>query len=289
VRTTSVVTNTAVTTAYRGAGRPEATAAAERAMDLFALELGMDPAEVRRINLIPKFLEPHTTAVGQTYDVGDYEGALDKALAAAGYADLRAEQARAAPRATQAAGHRRQHLRRDHRRRRPFGEHAKIEVLDDGRATSTPAPRRTARATSRRGACSPTSRPASPWTRSTSSGATPTSCPRATARWARARCSRAAPPCGTRPAELVDKARKLAAKLLEADEADVVLDKDRARSTCRARPPITKGWAELAVAAKGDPDLPEGLQHALFFQERGQRSRSARTWPWSRSTPRPAR
>ena len=62
-------------------------------MDLFAAEIGMDPAEVRRKNLIPKFSEPHTTAVGQAYDVGDYEGALDQALAAAGYADLRAEQA----------------------------------------------------------------------------------------------------------------------------------------------------------------------------------------------------
>ncbi len=57
VRTTSVVTNTTPIVAYRGAGRPEATAAIERAMDLFAAEIGMDPAEVRRINLIPKFLE----------------------------------------------------------------------------------------------------------------------------------------------------------------------------------------------------------------------------------------
>ena len=60
-RTTSVVTNTTPTVAYRGAGRPEATAAIERAMDLFAAEIGMDPADVRRINLIPPFTEPHTT------------------------------------------------------------------------------------------------------------------------------------------------------------------------------------------------------------------------------------
>jgi CO/xanthine dehydrogenase Mo-binding subunit len=85
-RTTSVVTNTTPTVAYRGAGRPEATAAIERAMDLFAAEIGKDAAEVRRINLIAKFLEPHTTVVGQTYDVGDYETALDKALVAADYA-----------------------------------------------------------------------------------------------------------------------------------------------------------------------------------------------------------
>ena len=60
-RTTSVVTNTTPTVAYRGAGRPEATAAIERAMDMFAAEIGMDPAEVRRVNLIAPFTEPHTT------------------------------------------------------------------------------------------------------------------------------------------------------------------------------------------------------------------------------------
>ena len=83
----SVVTNTTPVGAYRGAGRPEATAAIERAMDLFAAEIGMDPAEVRRKNLLPRFTEPHTTAFGAVYDSGDYVAALDKALAAAGYAE----------------------------------------------------------------------------------------------------------------------------------------------------------------------------------------------------------
>jgi aerobic carbon-monoxide dehydrogenase large subunit len=89
---TSVVTTTTPVGAYRGAGRPEATAAIERAMDLFAAEVGMDPAEVRRKNLLPKFTEPHRTAFGAVYDTGDYAAALEVALAAAGYADLRAEQ-----------------------------------------------------------------------------------------------------------------------------------------------------------------------------------------------------
>jgi len=89
-----VVTNTTPVGAYRGAGRPEATAAIERAMDLFAAEIGVDPADVRRKNLLAPFTEPHQTAFGALYDTGDYVAALDKALAAAGYADLRAEQAR---------------------------------------------------------------------------------------------------------------------------------------------------------------------------------------------------
>ena len=90
----SVVTNTTPVGAYRGAGQPEATAALERAMDLFAGEIGLDPAEVRRKNLLPAFTEPHVTAFGTAYDTGDYPAALETALAAAGYADLRAEQAR---------------------------------------------------------------------------------------------------------------------------------------------------------------------------------------------------
>jgi aerobic carbon-monoxide dehydrogenase large subunit len=89
-----VVTSTTPIGAYRGAGRPEATAAIERAMDLFAAEIGVDPADVRRKNLLAPFTEPHQTAFGALYDTGDYVAALDKALAAAGYADLRAEQAR---------------------------------------------------------------------------------------------------------------------------------------------------------------------------------------------------
>jgi len=91
---TAVATSTTPIGAYRGAGRPEATAALERAFDLFAAEIGMDPAEVRRRNLLKKFTEPHQTSFGALYDSGDYEAALDKALEAAGYAELRAEQAR---------------------------------------------------------------------------------------------------------------------------------------------------------------------------------------------------
>ena len=89
----SVVTNTTATAAYRGAGRPEAAAAIERAVDLFAAEIGMDPAEVRRTNLVPSDKFPFTTATGTQYDTGDYRGALDRVLEAAGYEQLRAEQA----------------------------------------------------------------------------------------------------------------------------------------------------------------------------------------------------
>ena len=134
-RTTSVVTNTTPTVAYRGAGRPEATAAIERAMDMFAAEIGMDPAEVRRVNLIAPFSEPYTTVVGQTYDVGDYVGSLDRVLEAAGYEKLRAEQ-----RARRESGDSVQlgigvSIYVEITGGVGNGENAKIEVHDDGTAT----------------------------------------------------------------------------------------------------------------------------------------------------------
>lgn len=88
-----VFTNKAPTDAYRGAGRPEATYAVERAMDLVANKLGLDPAEVRRLNFIQPDQFPYKSAAGAVYDTGNYEGALDKALEMAGYKSLRAEQA----------------------------------------------------------------------------------------------------------------------------------------------------------------------------------------------------
>jgi carbon-monoxide dehydrogenase large subunit len=89
----SVVTNTVSTTAFRGAGRPEAAVAVERMVDRFAAEIGMDPAEVRRRNFVPRFTEPYTTGIGTTYDVGDYAEAMERAQRAARYDELRAEQA----------------------------------------------------------------------------------------------------------------------------------------------------------------------------------------------------
>ncbi|HTC80323.1 MAG TPA: molybdopterin cofactor-binding domain-containing protein, partial [Acidimicrobiia bacterium] len=92
VRASVAVTNTTTVGAYRGAGRPEAAAMVERAVDMVAAELGLDPVAVRRKNLIPADAFPHTTVVGATYDVGDYAAALDEVVRLAGYDDLRAEQ-----------------------------------------------------------------------------------------------------------------------------------------------------------------------------------------------------
>lgn len=90
-----VFTNTTPTDAYRGAGRPEATYAVERLVDLLAAELKMDPVEIRRKNFIPKDAFPYTVASGLAYDSGNYEAALDKALAMVNYQQFRSEQAAA--------------------------------------------------------------------------------------------------------------------------------------------------------------------------------------------------
>ena len=86
-----VFTNTTPTDAYRGAGRPEATYAIERAVDALAQKMGKDPLELRRLNFITEF--PAAIASGLEIDSGDFHASLDKALELVGYDDLRKEQA----------------------------------------------------------------------------------------------------------------------------------------------------------------------------------------------------
>jgi carbon-monoxide dehydrogenase large subunit len=87
-----VLTNTAPVDAYRGAGRPEATYLLERMVDILARRLGMDPADVRRVNFIEKDAFPYKTPVGVIYDSGDYLTAFNKALERIGYQEFRRQQ-----------------------------------------------------------------------------------------------------------------------------------------------------------------------------------------------------
>ena len=269
-RTTSVVTNTTPTTAYRGAGRPEATAAAERIIDMFALEIGMDPVEVRRKNLIAKFDQPHTTAIGQTYDVGDYASALEKALDAAAYTELRAEQVS-------------RRSRGDVKQLGtgvsvyveitggvpPFGEHAKVEVLDNGRAVVYTG-------TSPHGQGHVTS-----WSMLAHEqtgiamgdidvvwGDTDL-VPNGLGTMGSRSLQHGGAAVWQAAGELVDDAKRLAARLLEANESDVELDRDRGAFHVAGTPAITKSWAELAVAAQSDSEFGNGLTKDSFFQSGG--------------------
>src|SRR5262249_12874960 len=89
-----VYTNRMPTGPYRGAGHPEATFLIERMVDDLARELGQDPAEVRRINFVSSSAMPHKLPTGLTLDSGDYAANMEKALALAGYAELRRQQTR---------------------------------------------------------------------------------------------------------------------------------------------------------------------------------------------------
>ncbi len=262
VRTTSVVTNTTPIVAYRGAGRPEATAAIERAMDMFALEIGMDPAEVRRVNLIPKFLEPHTTAIGQTYDVGDFEVAMDKALDAAGYSELRADQA----------------ARRTNGDAKqigigvsvyveitggipPYGDDAKIEVLEDGRAivyTGT-SPHGQGHATAF--SMITAERTGIAMDRIELVWGDTDLVPVGGGTMGSRSLQHGGAAVNQAAVELVEQATKLAARLLEADESDIVLDMDNGAFHVAGTPSVSKTWADLSVAMKGDG----GLQQKTTF------------------------
>ena len=255
VRTTSVVTNTTPTTAYRGAGRPEATAAIERAMDLFALEIGKDPADVRRQNLIAKFLEPHTTAVGQAYDVGDFEGALDKALETAGYADLRAEQkARRESGAEKQLGIGLSVYVEITGGVDPKQEAAKLEVNDDGTATVYTGTSPHGQGHETAWAMLAHDETGIPMDQITLIWGDTDLVPTGGGTMGSRSLQQGGAAVHQGAIELVDKAKQLAAQLLEADEADIVLDKDNAAFHVAGTPAVSKSWAELAVASKQQGD-----------------------------------
>ena len=89
----AVLTNTAPTAAYRGAGRPEAIYLIERLFDAAARKLGLDPAEIRRRNLIRPEQMPYTNAMGQVYDCGNFGSILEQALTLAKWDDFAAREA----------------------------------------------------------------------------------------------------------------------------------------------------------------------------------------------------
>jgi aerobic carbon-monoxide dehydrogenase large subunit len=244
-----VVTNTAPVIAYRGAGRPEAAAAIERAVDMFAAAVGMDPAEVRRRNVVAPEKFPFQTKTGATYDSGEYARALELVLQGGGYQQLRAEQAR-----RRAAGD-----------TRLLGvglstyveitamgtedEYAALEVRGDGRAVL------------RVGASAQGQGHVTVWTSmvgeklgipadavdviSGDTGEVPEG--------HLTGGSRTMQVVGATVAEvsdlLVDRARELAGDLLEADAGDIVLDREMGRFHVAGVPGSGRGWAELAEAA----------------------------------------
>jgi len=267
----SVVTNTTPVEAYRGAGRPEASAAIERAMDLFAAEIGMDPAEVRRRNLIPADAFPFTTRTDSTYDCGDYEGALDRALEAAGYAELRAEQSqrRAAGDLVQLGVGVSVYVEVTAGPMPGETEFAKVEVHPDGSAVIFTG-------SSSHGQGHRTS-----WAMIASDL---TGIPMAEIEVVAGDTDLVAEGTGTFGSRslqvggaavhnateaLVERARHIAAELLEAAAADVVLDTQLGRFHVAGTPSLARTWAEVAAASSlADPMAPSttvGLVQTATF------------------------
>ena len=246
-RTTSVLTNTTPIVAYRGAGRPEATAAIERAMDLYAAATGLDPAEVRRVNLIAPFTEPHTTSIGQAYDVGDYAAALDKALAAAGYAELRAEQARRRESGgTKQLGIGVSTYVEITGGIAPFGDHARIEVGDDGSAVvyTGASPHGQGHETSF--AMLASAKTGIPMEDIRLVWGDTDLVPEGGGTMGSRSLQQGGVAVDQAAGELVEAAKARAATALEADVADIVLDLDRGAFHVAGTPAVARTWAELA-------------------------------------------
>ena len=264
-RTKSVITNTTPIVAYRGAGRPEATAAIERAMDMFAAEIGIDAAEVRRKNLIGKFMQPHTTAIGQEYDVGDYEGALDLVLAAANYADLRKEQA-----ARRARGDRNQlgigvSVYVEITSGGTNHEDARIEVLPDGRAIVY-----TGTSPHGQGHVTAWSMIASEHTGIAMDkidvvwGDTDL-IPEGLGTYGSRSLQLGGAAVHETAIKLVEQAKAFAASQLEAAESDIVLDKERGVFHVAGTPAKSTSWGDLASSRANDG----GLAYAHRFTSGG--------------------
>jgi carbon-monoxide dehydrogenase large subunit len=274
----SAVTNTTPTAAYRGAGRPEATAFLERIIDMAADELGIDPVEIRKHNFIPPEAFPLTTVTGANYDVGDFAKALDEACRVSGYDELRAQQAARRERGdvkqlgigvsayveVTAGG--------------LFQEYGAIEIHEDGTATATVG-------TSAHGQGHATAFPmivqellGIPMEKVTIVQSDTALVPRGQGTMGSRSLQIGGSAIWKASEGVLEKARKLAAHLLEANVDDIVLTED-GRLGVAGVPARALSWGELATAAKDPTKLPPefaadlsggmepALAHALDFSQ----------------------
>jgi carbon-monoxide dehydrogenase large subunit len=256
-----IVTNTAPISAYRGAGRPEATAAIERAVDLFAAEIGMDPADVRRINLVPADKFPYSSPCGAVYDTGAYVEALDKVLAGSGYAELRAEQARRRERgdvvqlglglgsyveitAADAAG----------------GETARLDVHDDGSATVYTGSSAHGQGHHTAWAMLVQSELGIDMEQVTVIHGDTDLIPLGVGTYASRSLQLGGVAVQKAAIEVKEQGRRLAADLLEASESDLELDVERGTWQVRGDPEASRTWAQVARQA-GDAGLTASVNY----------------------------
>jgi aerobic carbon-monoxide dehydrogenase large subunit len=246
------VTNTTPIAAYRGAGRPEATAALERAVDLFAAEIGMDPAEVRRRNFVPPDKFPFQTKTGALYDSGRYADALEAVLAATGYDQLRQEQQR-----RRANGETRQigigiacyveitALDPD------LGETARLEVTDSGSATVCTGSSATGQGHDTSWAMLVQAELGIPMDQVTVLHGDTDLISAGVGTHGSRSLQLGGSAVHKAAIEVKDDARRHAAQMLEAAEADVVLDTSTGLWQVRGDPDTALSWGQVAGHASG--------------------------------------
>jgi len=254
----AVMTNTTPVEAYRGAGRPEATAAVERALDLFAAEIGMDPVAVRRRNMIQADAFPYTTPTGAIYDSGDYGQALDLVLDAAGYDDLRAEQA-----ARRAAGDPVQlgigvslYVEITAGPAGNQGEFAKVVLHHDGSVAVYTGSSSHGQGHNTAWAMLAHELTGIPMEQIEVIAGDTDRVAEGHGTFGSRSLQLGGSAVWTATEQVVEKARQVAAELLEANPADVVLDVDRGAFHVAGSPSVTRTWAE--VGAAGDIATPIG-------------------------------
>jgi carbon-monoxide dehydrogenase large subunit len=258
-------TNTTPISAYRGAGRPEATAAIERAVDLFAAEIGMDPAEVRRRNFVAPDKFPFQTKTGAMYDTGRYADGLDKALAAAGYDELRLEQQR-----RRAGGGPKQigiGVASYVEITAPdpdAGETAKLEVTDDGAATVYTGSSAHGQGHDTAWAMLVQDELGIPMEQITVIHGDTDLIPVGVGTYGSRSLQLGGSAVHKAALEVKDEARQHAAQMLEAAEADVVLDTSTGLWQVRGDPDTALSWAQVAGHTAGGSLIAD----VSFTQER---------------------
>jgi carbon-monoxide dehydrogenase large subunit len=257
VEAVSVVTNTTPVGAFRGAGRPEATQAIERGIDLFAAEAGLDPADVRRRNFVPSDAFPFQTASGARYDSGDYARAFELVLESAGYEALRAEQRR----------------RRESGGPRQLGiglsayveitaglpetELGAVEITPEGTAVLRTGSFSHGQGHETTFAMIVADRLGLPVEAVRVVKGDTDDVPRGTGTYGSKSTQLGGTAAGQAAVEVADRARRLAAEILEASLDDVVLDLDGGRFHVAGAPQTSLSWPELAGRLDQDGRLAE--------------------------------
>ncbi len=262
------VTNTTPTGAYRGAGRPEATALLERLVGQAALELDIDPIELRRRNLIAPTAFPFTAHSGAVYDSGNYVLPLDVAADTVGYVALREEQAR-----RRAAGDRMQlgigvATYVEITAGGDDGEFGALEVHEDGSATVRAGTLSHGQGHQTAYAMLVQDRTGIPVERITLVDGDTDLVPRGGGTGGSRSLQIGGSAVDRAAVALVERARRLAASMLEADPADVVVDTTRGTIGVAGVPASALTWAELATRAAALPE-PETLSAEEVFRQDG--------------------